>query len=276
MKKMMSAISLLLLAQAAIAGEYNPTPSKKGLSLVFLESELNEVMKEMTSKSVFGLTKEPSKFNWNEMIEKAIAFRASNGGCSADCYAMSTLKIPTSPDVYVPLFIKIKSVVFDFRADGKIFIDAGIGINIINEVASFAVRLEGSGQLAQYSPLELATHAVTGKPKSTADFQTATLKFCPDQIATQAKLTAFNLSYSNSVLKEIVKNQIQAELDRIIADKGANCHVLTEKLSPPAAIYGRGMRLAFPSIHVSQDLLEVRTSLINYGNVASIVGIMLQ
>jgi len=271
MKKTLFALILAVSAGAAWSAPYNPTPSKDGLSIILLQSEMNELAKELTSKSALGLEIAPVKFNWNAMIDEAINYRANHGGCSADCYAMSEMKIPTSPNVLVPLFFKIKSLSFEFTSAGKIFVNATIGINIINEVASFSVRFETAGQLSQYSTLELAMQAQAGKPVGTGEFGTAAIRFCPDPIATHIDLTSLDLSYSNSTLKSVVKEQLKAELDRIIAAKEVNCHTLTKEINPPRPVYGRGFRLAYPTIAVSEGLLEVRTRLIDYGNMQSTI-----
>ena len=269
MKKMLFALILVLYPQFGWSAPYNPTPSKDSLSIILLQSEMNELAKELTSKSVLGLEIAPELLNWNAMIDDAIIYRANHGGCSADCYAMSQMKIPTSPDVVVPIFFQIKSLSFEFTSDGKIFVNSTIGINIINEIASFSVHFETSGQLSQYSTLELAGQV--GKPVGTGEFETAAIRFCPDPIATHIDLSSVNLSYSNSTLKSVVKEKLQAELNRVIADKENNCHTLTKEISPPRPIYGRGFRLAYPTIAVSEGVLEVRTRLIDYGSVPSTI-----
>jgi hypothetical protein len=270
--KTITALALtLLLSKTVLAAPYNPTPVMDGLSVVLLQSEMNELANELTSKSVVGLEIAPVKFNWNAMIDDAIAYRASHGGCSADCYAMSQIKIPTAPDVYVPLFFKIKSLAFEFTADGKIFVNTTIGVNINSEIASVSLHFETAGQLSPYSTLELDAHAKEGKPVGTGEFTSAAIRFCPDPIATHIDVTSLNLSYSNTTLKSVVKDKLKEELDRIIANKQANCHTLTKEISPPRPIYGRGIRVAYPTIAVSQGLLEVRTRLIDYGSIPSTI-----
>lgn len=263
MKYLILTFSVLFFAQSAMALPFNPSRTKAGISLVVLESEINDVLRELTTKSVIGLTLAPTRINWNEMIDMGIAvLQARPGGCSAECHALSQLKLPVSPNIYVPLYIKIKSAQFEFRSDGRIFLDATIGVNVTTEVASFSIRLETSPQLVAASPLTLTTSAMGTRTVGTAAFQTAALKLCTDKLATQAKLTSFSLSYSNSLLRGLVMEKVQEMLDGAIADVGGNCYTLTEGLLPPRSAYAKGQRMEFPTIVVSQDVLELRTKLI--------------
>jgi hypothetical protein len=163
--------------------------------------------------------------------------------------------------------VGLRTDTFEFTAGGKIFINTTIGVNINSEIATVSLHFETAGQLSPYSTLELDMHAKEGKPVGTGEFTSAAIRFCPDPIATHIDVASLNLTYSNTTLKSVVKDKLKEELDRIIAAKQVNCHLLTKEISPPRPTYGRGIRISYPTIAVSQGLLEVRTRLIDYGSI---------
>lgn len=240
---------------------FNPNPAKTSISMVFLESEINDVLKELTSKNILSMTI-PSMINWNKMIDQAIAFRAAHGGCGPECLAASHMKIPTSTDVYFPLYLRMKSAAFDFGADGRIFFSATIGIFVPDEKASFDIRFETTPQLAVGSTLQWSTTTQSDKPISTEAFQSGKLSLCLDASLAAAENIDFHLDYNETLIRDALQDAAEEEIEKAAATLVGKCYTLTEGLVPPRATFAKGQMMEYPKIKVSDGLLELKTKLI--------------
>jgi hypothetical protein len=260
--------------------------------VILREADLNKLALEVSKRGYLGVAQVPFVFNWNELVSLALkalysangdeacadaanslasklgnwslpfapaidAFRvgcetAANSAISAASSGLRSLFLPISQSQPVPLFIQVKTLVFDFQASGKVIMTAGISIQITTEVASFNVVVDATPALDD--PKSLLTFR-------SKDDNTLGLSLCLNNLA--FNINSFNLAYNNPYLKKeaekIVNQQLTLARQQAAASDFSYCTDLIREVTPPAKMYGQAIRAMNPHILVKADQLIIES-----------------